>query len=1350
MKKFLFAFVAALLLVGCGKETDNSALEERVGKLERQQQELLEMFANLNSQVSGLASTVKQWQDGGFVTKIERTLEGFTVWYLDGTTVTLTLEGAKGDKGDTGETGPKGDKGDAPVISVQYFNDGLYWTVNGEFLVVGGNYVPVNVVPLFNIDANGHLIATIGEKSQDLGPVVGSGAGDSLIKSIVADDDEVVLTLVNGQTFSIPMAKAFRLEIAKTVYDLIDKPLDIPYTVKNRTEETVVDVWNDANYKAKVDGSKITVTPPAEPVEGSILAFADSRTGLTSIVKINFIEGGEPVEPETFEVNSGIDYAVAAAGGVVEVSGISNVAFTVNPKVDWITYKETKAEAFTVVLEVAANTAAQIREGSVELLRASDQMVLATVKIAQAAAAEPTFTVADIIGQADGTPIKTNEVLVMAKTTRGVVIAEGGKAIYAYGNSLSDVNVGDIVVISATKKTYNGVPELDPIASVNVVGTGNGVVYPEPKDVTAEAGTYKATEAEFISLTGTLAVSGNYYNLTIDGVDANSKQGSIVYPVDELNAKSFDGKKITVTGYFNGLSSKDKYLNIITVKIKEAGEAGGPSEEYLADDNLWKPVDANHTIEAFYNPGWAGEKEAPAMTQDQSTYTVTIPDACPNDWNVQYWIMPTNELKLDITKKYSLKFTVSASTAGNFYAKLYHKGVDGAFSCETNPRIALAAGEEVVVEIKDFIPIETPQNLLFDLSGHDANTTFTIKDIILKQTGELPPAVEWDYTPSEEYLAANNLWKPIDDGKFVKYFHTTSLDGWVAHETTDPSFMTWKESTRELKYEAGTPGRWENQFFMYPFDQTHFLALDAAKTYKIKLTLGATTNFNCFFKLLTYNADAAPKCEGALIWEAGEVALKNTEPTVLEHEFTGVSCDNINFIFDFGTNPSNTTVYIKDITLVDLSQPVVQAPKNIAEIIAAIPETATASGSAAEFDVDLENPVVVSYMIKSGNNWNIYLEDETAGILLYLPENPGIQPGVTLKGKFTVKAYRYKGLPEIVSLSYTTAPTFGQTTVPCTEVTISELLANYDKYMLRKCKIVGVTVTDGIADGDRNGEIAQGDAKIAVYAQLNNQGLVLNKDAQGDLVCIPGIFNTTKQVYFWQNDWFIASQVPPQPAAPKNIAEIIAALPETATGSNTAAEFDVDLENPVVVSYMIKDGSNKWNIYLEDETAGILLYLPENPGIQPGVTLKGKFTVKAYRYKGLPEIVSLAYTENPTWGQAAVPCTEVTISELLATYDKYMLRKCKIVGVTVTDGIADGDRNGEIAQGDAKIAVYAQLNNQGLVLNKDAQGDLVCIPGIFNTTKQVYFWQNDWFIPGQADEGGSNVPDYDPITGFEW
>ena len=1025
MKKFLFAFAAALLLVACGKEKDNSALEERVGKLERQQQELLEMFSNLNSQVSGLAVTVRQWQEGGFVKKIERTLEGFTVFYADGTSVTLTLEGAKGDKGDTGETGPKGDKGDTPVISVQYFNDNLYWTVNGEFIVVNGSYVPVNVVPLFNIDANGHLIVTIGGQNQDLGVVVGAGgAGDALIRDIIPGEDEVVFILVNGDTFSIPMAKAFRLEIAKTTYDLIQEPLDIPFTVKNRTQETVVDVWNDANYKAKVDGSKITVTPPATPVEGSILAFADSRTGLTSIVKINFTEGGGPVEPETFELSSGIDYAVPAEGGTVEVAGISNVAFTVNPKADWISYKETRAEAFTVVLEVAPNTEAKLREGSVELLRASDQMVLATIKIAQAAAEIPQPTELKNIGE---------------------VLA----------------NIPETAISDAT-----------------------------------------AVELE-VNLEKPAVVS--YMN------------GKNIYFEDETGA---------ILIFMQGLQLEPGVTIKGKIKVKAYWYQGIP-----------EIVSLTPMSELTY-----GRADVPC-------YEVTIAELLAN------------------YDKYFLR------------------------KCRING-----------ITVTDAI------------SGSDRN-------------GEITQGTD----KIAVYAKLNNLTLAEGNGDLVCIPALYVKDG---------------ATTKQVYF-------WQNDWFI-----------------------------------------------------AGQVP---PQPT---------------------------------------------APKNIAEIIAAIPESATGSSSAAEFDVDLENPVVVSYMIKDASNkWNIYVEDETAGILLYLADNPGIQPGVTLKGKFTVKAYRFNGLPEIVSLAYSEAPTFGQAAVPLTEVTISELLVNYDKYMLRKCKIAGVTVTDAIADGDRNGEIAQGEAKVAVYAQLNNQGLALEKDAQGDLVCIPGIYakngTTKQQVYFWQNDWFIASQVPPQPVAPKNIAEIIAAIPETATGSNTAAEFDVDLENPVVVSYMIKSGNN-WNIYLEDETAGILLYLPENPGIQPGVTLKGKFTVKAYRYKGLPEIVSLAYTENPTFGQTTVPCTEVTISELLANYDKYMLRKCKIVGVTVTDAIADGDRNGEIAQGDAKIAVYAQLNNQGLVLNKDAQGDLVCIPGIFNTTKQVYFWQNDWFIPGQQDEGGSGVPDYDPITGFEW
>lgn len=177
-------------------------------------------------------------------------------------------------------------------------------------------------------------------------------------------------------------------------------------------------------------------------------------------------------------------------------------------------------------------------------------------------------SVSEIIAAADETAIELKESLVVAKCVRGVVVTDGAKYIYAYGQTpLADVKVGDKVTMKGTKKTYNGVPEIDSPTDVVVKSSGNAVPAIEAKDITATVESYAATEAEYISLTGTLAKSGNYYNLNLEGTTA--KVGSISYPLPELNADSFDGKKITVTGFFNGLSGGGKYVNIVTTKIEE-------------------------------------------------------------------------------------------------------------------------------------------------------------------------------------------------------------------------------------------------------------------------------------------------------------------------------------------------------------------------------------------------------------------------------------------------------------------------------------------------------------------------------------------------------------------------------------------------------------------------------------------------------------------------------------------------------------------------------------------------------------------------------------------------------------
>ncbi len=201
-------------------------------------------------------------------------------------------------------------------------------------------------------------------------------------------------------------------------------------------------------------------------------------------------------------------------------------------------------------------------------------------------------SVSEIIAAADETAIELKESLVVAKCVRGVIVTDGSKYIYAYGqNPLADVKVGDKVTMKGTKKTYNGVPEIDSPTDVVVKSSGNALPTIEAKDITATVESYAATEAEYISLTGTLAKSGNYYNLNLEGT--TDKVGSISYPSPELNADSFDGKKITVTGFFNGLSGGGKYVNIVTTKIEEVAAAP-----------------ANITIDGDFSE-WAGVPSAP-------------------------------------------------------------------------------------------------------------------------------------------------------------------------------------------------------------------------------------------------------------------------------------------------------------------------------------------------------------------------------------------------------------------------------------------------------------------------------------------------------------------------------------------------------------------------------------------------------------------------------------------------------------------------------------------------------------------------------------------------------------------
>ena len=313
-------------------------------------------------------------------------------------------------------------------------------------------------------------------------------------------------------------------------------------------------------------GDIITVQGPRTLYNGTTLELVDA-----TLIK---------VEKSLISVEPGEIALESAEAGTFTISVVSKAdGMAVLPSESWIKLTDIAAgEGGAAVYSFAyeANTTTAARTASV-VFKATNSSK--SVSVSQPGVPPTGQSITEIVALPDNSGVETLESTVVAKTTKGFVLSDGTTAIYAYDNGANAVEIGDKVKVLATKTTYNGVPELATITSVEKTGTA-AVVHPAAKDITASALDYAAGVAEYIQFKGVLKKSGNYYNVEIDGVDAGTKQGSLVQPVEAVGADAFDGKAITVTGYFNGLSGGGKYINVIVTKIVGADAKGTLSNPY--------------------------------------------------------------------------------------------------------------------------------------------------------------------------------------------------------------------------------------------------------------------------------------------------------------------------------------------------------------------------------------------------------------------------------------------------------------------------------------------------------------------------------------------------------------------------------------------------------------------------------------------------------------------------------------------------------------------------------------------------------------------------------------------------
>jgi len=183
----------------------------------------------------------------------------------------------------------------------------------------------------------------------------------------------------------------------------------------------------------------------------------------------------------------------------------------------------------------------------------------------------PTETsLAKIIKAENNSDVETDEVLVVAKYARGVMLQEGSDYLLVYDANGVDAKIGDKVTVSGKKATYSGQAQIT-TPTVTVKSSGNTVTYPTVKVLDASNfASFTSNVPVYIQYKGTLVKSGNYLNVTIPGVEG--KDGSIAYPAEDYSA--FYDKEVTVTGFYLGGQT---HYSTMVVKIEATDGSGGGS-----------------------------------------------------------------------------------------------------------------------------------------------------------------------------------------------------------------------------------------------------------------------------------------------------------------------------------------------------------------------------------------------------------------------------------------------------------------------------------------------------------------------------------------------------------------------------------------------------------------------------------------------------------------------------------------------------------------------------------------------------------------------------------------------------
>lgn len=279
-------------------------------------------------------------------------------------------------------------------------------------------------------------------------------------------------------------------------------------------------------------------------------------------------------------------------------------------------------------------------------------------------------TIAEIAAGAENAAIDLKDVLVTGVTLKSYVITDATGSILVFANADPKVKVGDKINVTGTTGKHNGLMQIT-TPTATVVSSGNAVSYPAPLELTeAKMKEDAPTAVTYVSFTGTVKKSGNFYNIFVGSYTA--KDLSCSYYTG--NMEEFVGSDIKVEGWYVG---GNPHYQVVATKVEEV-VSDTPKFSVGTETLTAKAADKSVSFDVRGNVKWT-------VASDNSAYKVS-PESGDGNGTVTV-SFAENTTDKDVTVKLTVSTTAEVATK-SYTVTLTHKG-----------KSTSAGGEEVVVSV---------------------------------------------------------------------------------------------------------------------------------------------------------------------------------------------------------------------------------------------------------------------------------------------------------------------------------------------------------------------------------------------------------------------------------------------------------------------------------------------------------------------------------------------------------------------------------------------------------------------------------------------------------------------------